>query len=111
MAEHVETIIAEGPLSIPRRRLVELLADSPTFCTRVGAETAADALASIHHPCLPIDLTLDEAPRPLAVVFNKRFGMRRLSVNHFGLDGCSLGLLISDWDEHPEKAELGADGV
>jgi hypothetical protein len=107
MAENVESIVAEGPLSIPRRRLVELLADSPTFCARVAAVTSETPIARIHHPCLPIDLTIDDAPRPLAVVFNKRFGMRRLSVNHFGLDGCTLGLLVSDWDEHPKAQSWG----
>lgn len=49
------SVTASGPMSLPLAGLAELTAASATFRTAVGAANAADAMANIFEPDVPLD--------------------------------------------------------
>ena len=105
MADAVEQIEALGPVSIPVRKLVELIAASPSFQARVKVTTATDAFGFIHHPELRVS-SLDEITGPLAVVGTERFGLASVEPRFLRPSDCSLMMILSDDDRYPERADL-----
>jgi hypothetical protein len=104
MADHTEIIAAAGPISIPVRKLVELVSQSTTFQTRCGVSSAAAAYEFIHHPELRAN-GLWEISGPLAVVGTVNFGISRVDNKLLRPSGCSLALLLTDDDKYPDRPD------
>jgi hypothetical protein len=104
----VESIVAEGLLSLPVRRLAELVADSRSFRLAVGAATPADALKTrIHHPHVRMQLEDNQIALPLAVITRSRFRLRRVATYMMRPEDCALDLILRDWDQVPERTDHG----
>ena len=87
-------------LSLPRLRLMELVAACPTFQTVVGAAGATEAMASIHSPYADDHCDDDGnmlAPRPRAIINTGEFARNKLGTAYGG----STGGLILSFEFHP----------
>jgi hypothetical protein len=104
MSEATPSIAAAGPISIPVRKLVELLAESTFFQARVGASSKTDAYPYIHHPELHAK-GLYEIKGPLAVVGTAGFSLSRVDNRLLRPSNCSLALVLSDDDRYPDSPE------
>jgi hypothetical protein len=104
MADPMETIEAKGPISIPVRKLVELVAESMYFQQRVKANSADEAMQFIHHPHLRAS-GLEEIKGPLVVISTKAFGLSRVDNKQLRPEGCMLDLTISDDVKYPDRSD------
>jgi hypothetical protein len=103
MAEIVETVVSLGPISIPQRKLVELVAESTTFRDRVGAVDSDTAMPFIHTPYAAIVPSLDSIKKPCAVVCSSAWGLKRVNNTFLRPDGCVLTLTFAAEDRYPDN--------
>lgn len=103
MADVNENIEALGPISVPVRKLVELVAESATFQTRVKADSVEEAMKFIHHPHLRAN-GFEEIKGPLAVVSSQPCTWERVDANQLRPTGV-LVLTLSNDDKYPEKSD------
>ncbi|MBW3538773.1 MAG: hypothetical protein KY476_00735 [Planctomycetes bacterium] len=100
--------VASGPISKNLQKLVDLVAGSSSFQTRVGAADSTAAREFIHHPHLEVDeSTTFQVTRPLAVCESGRLRFKKFAggaLNHLQPAG-SCYLILQDKDRFPNDVQ------